>query len=153
MHRFANYVLQKRCLDLCYLESCWNENCQILQVCYAGFVLADFGACIFVSQVFEVPENHVPTLLVNVQKILFMVDNKNLWIAFAQFIYQNLVIRKQFFKLGLMFLNKPDTLSETGGRSENMILDAKDSCIGQRRAFDQILMNIFGVNEPLKVKL
>lgn len=82
-----------------------------------------------------------------------MVDNKNWWIAFAQFVDQTLVIRKQFFKLRLVFLDKPDTFSETGGRSENMILDTKDPGIWQRRAFDQILMNIFGVDEPLKVKL
>jgi hypothetical protein len=153
VHRFAYYVLQKTRLDFGYLESSRDKNCQILQVCYARLVLADPAAYLFIPQVFQVLEYHFPTQLVNVEKILFVVGNKNRGVTFAQFLNQNLVVRKQFLKLRLVFLHKFDTFRETSRRRKDMILDPKNAGIRQRRTLNQILMNVLRVNQPLKIKL
>lgn len=76
-YRLADNILQKAGLDFGNLKSGWNEDCQILEVIHTGLIFINSFVFVLFLQISQVLKNDIPTLFINVEKILFMVCNKN----------------------------------------------------------------------------
>ena len=63
------------------------------------------------------------------------------------------MISENFLKLRFLLSNKLNAVTKIDWRGKNMILDAKNSCIWKCRTFNEVFMNVFGVNKPFEVKL